>query len=107
MPVASWDGRRSIGAWRARPGVSLLVGLAGYGLAFWAWSLIGPFGVAPQLWSSLHGDRALIAAVAALTVGSLGRIPVGVLTDRYGARIVVPIVDVLTAVSVLLVAAVD
>ncbi len=37
-----------------------------------------------------------------LQVGSLGRIPVGALTDKYGARLMFPLVSALTVVPVLL-----
>lgn len=36
-----------------------------------------------------------------MVVGSLGRIPVGALTDRYGARVVFPLVTLATIVPVL------
>ena len=36
-----------------------------------------------------------------MIVGSLGRIPVGALTDRYGARVMFPLVTVATIVPVL------
>jgi len=83
------------------------VATVGFGIAFWAWALLGPLwpeqrprpglGLAPQ---------ALLLAVP-LLLGSLGRIPVGVLTDRYGARVMFPAVSLATAVPVLVLAFVD
>ncbi|MGW4163881.1 MFS transporter [Streptomyces sp. NPDC004788] len=74
----------------------------GFTLTFWAWNLISPLG-------SWYGDRlslssfqqSLLVAVPVL-VGSLGRIPAGALTDRYGARLMFPLVSALTIVPVLL-----
>jgi NNP family nitrate/nitrite transporter-like MFS transporter len=74
------------------PRISLLVAILGYALTLWAWSLAGP----------LHGGTTLTAGFAAVIAGSLGRLPVGVLTDRYGARAVLPAISVLAAVAVLL-----
>ncbi|MEU8619737.1 NarK/NasA family nitrate transporter [Streptomyces sp. NPDC048623] len=74
----------------------------GFTLTFWAWNLIAPL-------ASWYGDRlslssfqqSLLVAVPVL-VGSLGRIPAGALTDRYGARLMFPLVSALTIVPVLL-----
>jgi MFS transporter, NNP family, nitrate/nitrite transporter len=47
-------------------------------------------------------NQALPVAVPAV-VGSLGRIPVGALTDRFGVRVMFPIITALTIVPVLFV----
>lgn len=46
-------------------------------------------------------QQALLVAVPVL-VGSLGRVPVGALTDRYGAKLMFPLVSAFTVVPVLL-----
>ena len=56
--------------------------------------MTGRFGVHPYL--------ALLVAVP-VVVGSLGRIPVGALTDRLGARLMFPAISLLTIVPVLFV----
>ncbi|MEU6986155.1 MFS transporter [Streptomyces sp. NPDC046324] len=74
----------------------------GFTLTFWAWNLIAPL-------AGDYGDRlnlssfqqSLLVAVPVL-VGSLGRIPAGALTDRYGAKVMFPLVSALTIVPVLL-----
>ncbi|MFI8964929.1 MFS transporter [Streptomyces sp. NPDC053493] len=74
----------------------------GFTLTFWAWDLIAPLG-------SWYGDRlslssfeqSLLVAIPVL-VGSVGRIPAGALTDRYGAKLMFPLVSALTIVPVLL-----
>ncbi|MEV3856291.1 MFS transporter [Streptomyces sp. NPDC050095] len=81
----------------------MVVATVGFGLTFWAWNLIaplaGPFG--DDLKLSSFGQSFLVAVP--VIVGSLGRIPIGALTDRYGARLMFPLVAALTIVPVLLV----
>lgn len=74
---------------------------AGFALNFWAWALLSPLG--PHLKDSLHlspVQQALVVAVPVL-VGSLGRIPAGALTDRYGGRVMFPMVSAFTIIPVL------
>ncbi|MEE1753353.1 MFS transporter [Streptomyces sp. SP18CS02] len=81
---------------------NLVIATIGFTLTFWAWNLVSPLG-------SYYRDRldlssfqqSLLVAVPVL-VGSLGRVPVGALTDRYGARLMFPVVSALTVVPVLL-----
>ncbi|MGW2815776.1 MFS transporter [Streptomyces sp. NPDC001415] len=74
----------------------------GFTLTFWAWDLIAP--LAGDYKDRLHLSslqQSLLVAVPVL-VGSLGRIPVGALTDRYGAKLMFPLMSALTTVPVLL-----
>lgn len=73
-------------------------------LAFWAWTMIGPLGVryADDLDLS-SGQKSMLVAVPVI-VGSLGRIAAGVLTDKYGGRLLFTILLLATAPFVLLVA---
>ncbi|MEV4947421.1 MFS transporter [Streptomyces sp. NPDC053755] len=81
---------------------NLVLATIGFTLTFWAWALIAPLG-------SWYGDRlalssvqqSLLVAVPVL-VGSVGRIPVGALTDKYGAKLMFPLVSAFTIVPVLL-----
>jgi len=80
-----------------------MLGLAtlGFAVNFWAWALLSP--LAPKLKDTLHlsaFSQALLVAVP-VVVGSLGRIPVGALTDRYGGRVMFPIVSMATIIPVL------
>lgn len=77
--------------------MTLLVVSLGLGLNLRASILIGPtlhqrFDVGPGQYAVLIGLPLLVAAVA--------RVPVGILTDRYGARVMMPAVSLLSAVSV-------
>ncbi|MDH6553635.1 NNP family nitrate/nitrite transporter-like MFS transporter [Streptomyces sp. SAI-117] len=81
----------------------LMLGLAtvGFALNFWAWALLSPLG--PRFKDSLDlssFQQSLLVAVP-VVVGSLGRIPVGALTDRYGGRVMFPLVSAVTIAPVL------
>ncbi|MFI9610097.1 MFS transporter [Streptomyces sp. NPDC052023] len=79
----------------------LALATAGFMAGFWAWALLGPLG--PTLRNDLglsSFQQSLVVAVPVL-VGSLGRIPVGALTDRVGARRMFPLVTALTILPVL------
>jgi MFS transporter, NNP family, nitrate/nitrite transporter len=86
-----------------RPGATrnLILATLGFTVNFWAWALLGPLGpgVKERLGLSFAAQSLLVAVP--VLVGSLGRIPVGALTDRYGARIMFPIVSVATIAPVL------
>jgi NNP family nitrate/nitrite transporter-like MFS transporter len=81
--------------------VQLAVATTGFLLTFWAWALISPLGAryAEQLGLSSF-QQALLVATPVL-VGSLGRIPVGALSDALGARRMMPAIAALTIVPVL------
>jgi NNP family nitrate/nitrite transporter-like MFS transporter len=85
------------------PGAYLMLVLAtvGFVINFWAWALLSPLG--SLLKDSLHlsaFQQALLVAVP-VVVGSVGRIPVGALTDRYGGRAMFPLVSIVTIAPVL------
>jgi NNP family nitrate/nitrite transporter-like MFS transporter len=71
----------------------LAIATAGFAVNFWAWALLSPLGplfrTEGTLGSLSESDVALLVAVPVI-VGSLGRIPVGALTDRLGARRMFP-----------------
>ena len=86
---------------------NLVVATLGFTVNFWAWALIGPLG--PGIKERLglgFAAQSLLVAVP-VVVGSLGRIPVGALTDRLGARIMFPILSLLTIAPVLTLTVVD
>ena len=95
--VASASARRS-------PLLMLALATIGFGVNFWAWALLSPLGpvyrISGRLGELSESDVALLVAVPVI-VGALGRIPVGALTDRYGARIMFPLVSSATIVPVL------
>ncbi len=79
------------------------VGTISLTVCFAAWGLISAF--APRFREILHltaSETALLVAVPVL-LGSLARIPMGILTDRFGGRAVFSILMVAVAVPVWLV----
>jgi MFS transporter, NNP family, nitrate/nitrite transporter len=82
---------------------AVMLGLAtlGFALNFWAWALLSPLGTHFKTALGLTSfEQALLVAVPVI-VGSLGRIPIGAFTDRYGGRIMMPAVTLGTIVPVL------
>ena len=82
------------GAWRA-----LLLVTLGFGVNFWAWALLSPLGPV-YVEQGLAQDSSLIVALPVL-VGSLGRILMGGLSDRFGGHLMFPLVSLLTVIPVL------
>nr|EIF89594.1 major facilitator superfamily MFS_1 [Streptomyces tsukubensis NRRL18488] len=81
---------------------NLIMATVGFTLTFWAWNLVSPLGGYYKDHLHLSSfEQSLLVAVPVL-VGSLGRVPVGALTDRYGARRMFPLVSAATIVPVLL-----
>jgi NNP family nitrate/nitrite transporter-like MFS transporter len=84
----------------------LAVAAVGYLLSVWAWTLLGP--LAPMLRDTLGltaVEQALMVALP-VVVGSLGRVPAGALTDRFGGRAVLLLIMLGTVVVLLALAAV-
>lgn len=83
--------------------LQLTLATVGFMLCFWAWALISPLGSAYGEDFGLSSfEQSLIVAVP-VVIGSLGRIPVGALTDRLGAKTMFPAVAALTVIPVLFV----
>jgi NNP family nitrate/nitrite transporter-like MFS transporter len=105
MPL-TWRLRGGLAPFR-RPASLGLIAAVGYGLNYWAWTLVGPLG--PELVHryGLSTGTLTVLAGAAVVLGSLWRIPVGALADRYGARVVLPAVSLAAAVPVAALTAVE
>ena len=86
------------------PWLMLILATIGFAVNFWAWSLLSPLGPVFRdsgvMGELTESQVSLIVAVPVL-VGSLGRIPVGALTDAYGGRVMFVIVSLATIVPVL------
>ena len=89
------------------PSLMLALATIGFAVNFWAWALISPLGPMFRDLGTLgqlsESDVALLVAVPVI-VGSLGRILVGALTDRYGGRVMFPLVSALTIVPIVFIA---
>jgi NNP family nitrate/nitrite transporter-like MFS transporter len=101
--VTTATGRPELGGRQVARRHYVMLGMAtlGFALNFWAWALLAPLGAHFKLVLHLTSfQQALLVAVPVI-VGSLGRIPVGALTDRYGGRLMFPVVSFATIVPVL------
>jgi MFS transporter, NNP family, nitrate/nitrite transporter len=82
----------------------LAMATLGFAVNFWAWALLSPLGPLFREQGTLgtlsESDVALLVAVP-VVVGSLGRIIVGALTDRFGGRVMFPVISTLTILPVL------
>jgi NNP family nitrate/nitrite transporter-like MFS transporter len=88
---------------RAQANLMLALATVGFVVNFWAWALVSPLAAAFRDELELSSvEQSLLVAIPVL-VGSLGRIPVGALTDRLGARVMFPAVSFLTIVPVLMI----
>jgi NNP family nitrate/nitrite transporter-like MFS transporter len=104
MTTTGTDRQRVARTERRSPGLMLLMATLGFAVNFWAWALLSPLGPLFREQGTLgalsESDVALLVAVPVI-VGSLGRIVVGALTDRYGGRVMFPIVSAATIVPVI------
>jgi NNP family nitrate/nitrite transporter-like MFS transporter len=74
-----------------RPGratANLLLATAAFALCFTAWSLIAPFAKTFKHDLGLDYTEALLLTAIPVVLGSLLRVPLGILTDRHGGRLV-------------------
>ncbi|MBO3740198.1 MFS transporter [Actinoplanes sp. NEAU-H7] len=79
----------------------LFLATLGFALNFWAWALLSPLASRFQAELGLTSFQQALLVAVPVVVGSVGRIPVGALTDRYGGRIMLPLITLITIVPVL------
>jgi NNP family nitrate/nitrite transporter-like MFS transporter len=84
-----------------RPGLMLALATVGFAVNFWAWALLSPLAVRFTAALDLTSFQQALLVAVPVVVGSVGRIPVGALTDRFGGRIMFPLVSLTTIVPVL------
>ena len=83
---------------------NLVVATAAFAISFWAWNIIGPLAVTYTQQMGLSGNQKALLVATPVLVGSLGRILAGALTDRFGGRLMMPILLLVSVPFVLLVA---
>lgn len=81
--------------------LALAMATIGFTVNFWAWALISPLAIRFRSELGLSALQQAFLVAVPVVVGSLGRIPVGALTDRHGGRLMFPLVSFATAVPVL------
>ena len=89
--VARWNVARSLGAAAAQPqgnAAQLALATGAFALCFAVFGSVSA--MMPIIRKQLHLDplQGFIAVAVPVLLGSVGRIPLGMLTDRYGGRIV-------------------
>jgi NNP family nitrate/nitrite transporter-like MFS transporter len=86
---------------------NLLLATVAFAVSFSAWSLISPLAKKFQDDLDLSNTRTLVLTAVPVVLGSLFRIPVGALTDRFGGRRMFAVVLVFSAVPAALFGFVD
>ena len=89
---------------RASRSFNLVLATLASVVCFWAWTSVAPLGVRYSLDLGLTSTQASVLVAMPVFVGSIGRIPVGVLTDRFGGPIMFTVVLLATVPALLLVA---
>ncbi|MEO3938315.1 NarK/NasA family nitrate transporter [Dermatophilaceae bacterium Soc4.6] len=89
------------GSVAGKAGLMLTLATLGFALNFWAWALLSPLAVSFTAALRLSSFQQSLLVAVPVVVGSLGRIPVGALTDRFGGRVMFPVVSLATVVPVL------
>ncbi len=96
--------RRAAQSGTGSPWLMLALATLGFAINFWAWALLSPLGPVFRdngaLGALSEWQVSVIVAVPVI-VGSLGRIPVGALTDKYGGREMFVMVSLATIVPIL------
>src|SRR5680860_614370 len=91
----------SVSSGSRQPMVMLALATLGFAMNFWAWALLSPLGPRFKELLGLSGSQQAMVVAVPVIVGSLGRVPVGALTDRFGGRVMFPLVSVATIVPIL------
>jgi len=81
-------------------GANLALATWVFAINFWAWNLIGPLSATYTKAMSLTSTQTALLVATPILVGSVGRIPVGALTDRYGGRKMFTAISLITIVPV-------
>lgn len=87
-----------------RRGAMLLMALLGFAVNFWAWGIMSPLGPHYGETLKLSSFAQSFLVSVPVVVGSLGRVPIGALTDRFGGRIMFPAVSFITILPLLFLA---
>ena len=65
----------------------LALGTISFAVCFCAWGLVGAFAPAFREHFSLSATQTSLLVATPVILGALARIPVGILTDRFGGRL--------------------
>lgn len=87
---------------RNSPTLALALSTVAFAIAFGAWSLISPLSAGIQRELGLSEFQTSVLIAVPVILGSLLRLPLGILTDRYGGRRVFTLLLLLTIPGLLL-----
>lgn len=82
------------------PYVAVAVATLVFTVNFWAWGLISPLSTKYKALLHLNPFALSVLVAVPVIVGSLGRVPLGALTDRYGGRLMLVLVSLASMVPV-------
>ena len=85
-------------------GLNLALATSASVMAFWAWNIVAPLGARYTQEMGLDSTATAVLVAMPIFVGSLGRIVVGAMTDRFGGRVMFTFVLLGSVPPVLLVA---
>jgi MFS transporter, NNP family, nitrate/nitrite transporter len=88
---------------RPRFSSHLTLSTISFALCFAMWGLVGAFGPVFREMFHLSGTQAAFLVAVPVLLGSLARLPMGILTDRFGGRIVFTGLMVFVSLSALIV----
>ncbi|GGK75835.1 MFS transporter [Planomonospora parontospora subsp. parontospora] len=80
---------------------NLILATAAFAVTFWAWNLIGPLARTYSGQLGLSPTQTSMLVAIPVLVGSLGRIPMGMLADRLGGRLMFAVVCFVSIIPVL------
>jgi MFS transporter, NNP family, nitrate/nitrite transporter len=83
---------------------ALVLATVAFAVNFWAWALLSPLGPVYQHLLGLTAFAVSVLVAVPVIVGSLGRMVLGALTDRYGGRLVFGVTTLLGVVPVVFLA---
>src|ERR1700674_236551 len=82
--------------------LALALGTTSFAVCFAAWGLIAAFAPRFRDFFHLSATQAALMVAAPVLLGSLARLPVGMLADRFGGRLVFSLLMLLCAVPAFL-----
>lgn len=88
----------------AQQTLNLTLATLAFTISFWAWNVVAPLGAQYAEDLGLSGAEKSLLVATPVLVGSVGRIAAGALADRFGGRLMMPVLMLATVPFVLLIA---
>lgn len=85
------------------PKIQLTLGTISFAICFCAWGLVGAFAPSLREQFLLSATQTSLLIATPVILGSLARIPVGLLTDRFGGRLIFTLIFLISAAAAALV----